>query len=196
MMRFLQSMDLYKGIILASLILTPGAGFWAWTLRKEIDRGIEALNSARKPGGEVSQIGNLEAQVENQRLLNKKMGDTSGDPRDFFVSWILKSVSGLRRDDFVLGAFQKLRGREKEGTEDTSVDIEFRLNGKDKVLQRDAIWAILLNLEQGSRTWKLRELKLRNKDVVDARGKAPAPEIGDAWSVDKMVFAVREPIKR
>ena len=195
--RFFQGMDLYKGIILASLLLTPGFGFWAWTLRKEIDRGTLAIHAARKRDGDLTSIGLYERQVENQREINRKMGDQGADPRDYFVTQILKSVNGLARSDFVISPIGRTP-RPREGVEDVYIDVEWRLGGKDKVLPRDAIWAVVLNVEQTLRTWKLRDLKIRNKDIEGSTRSAKEPplETGDNWVVERMQFAVREPAKR
>jgi hypothetical protein len=195
--RIISGMDLYKGIILASLVLTPGFGIWAWTLRNEIDRGHLAIHNARKRDGDLTTIGLYERQVENQREINRKMGDQGVNPLEYFVTQILRSVNGLRRDDFRLGNIQQQQ-RPREGTVDSMIDVEFQLGGKEKVLPREAIWAVMLNLEQTLRTWKLRELRIRNRDVLETTrtAKAPPPETGDDWVIERMQFAVREPLKK
>ena len=50
-MSFLKTMDLYKGIILMSVLLLPAGGWWVSKLQTEIEQCEDALYQATKNGG-------------------------------------------------------------------------------------------------------------------------------------------------
>lgn len=191
--KLFSNMDLYKGIILASVLLTPVAGFWAWSMNKEIQQGRTALQNTLKRGGEMETIGSFQKQIENQ--VKNTTGVIDTNYRTFFEQRVLESASeGLRRDQFVIGNKNETR----IGTNlDQSVEIEFKSGQNRMELPRAFIQAVCFNVESNSQAWKLRELWIRNKDTLDLRAnKAPPPETADIWRVDRLVFATREPAKR
>ena len=59
MKSFFQNLDLYKAIILGSLVLLPAVGFWAYHLDGQIEKGRVALENATKSRGDLVEIGNI-----------------------------------------------------------------------------------------------------------------------------------------
>src|SRR5690606_24732450 len=85
--------------------------------------------------------------------------------------------------------------------EDREVDLSFRDNRTKKPLNlpRDFISALIFNCESQSKTWKLRELRIRNadEDLETGRGAKAVPRtVDDIWSVEKMTYVRRQPESR
>lgn len=193
--KLFSNMDLYKGIIIASVVLTPVAGWWAWSMNQEIREGRVATHNALKRGGDLETIGIYQKQLMNlNNSVNKQL---QGNYRTFFEQQVLgaDASGGLRRDQFVIG--NKAEQRVVNNV-DYTVDLEFREGSKHLELKRDFIQAVCFNVEsQSGGAWKLRELHLRNKDTMDLRGsKAPPPELSDIWRINQMKFATREPASK
>jgi hypothetical protein len=190
--RLFADMDLYKGIILMSCVLTPVAGYWAWSMNKQIRQGRIAGNNAIRRGGDLETIGTYQKQIENQ--VERAGRQMVGNYLTFFEQQVLSSVKdgGLRRDQIVIGAPAD-RPTGRGNTLDRTVTLEFKTGANVLELPREFINAVCFNVELASPAWKLRQLKMTNKDTRELRGKAPPPETGDQWRVDRLVFATREP---
>jgi hypothetical protein len=206
-MNFLRSMDLYKAIVLLSLVLLPLGGWWVMRLDSKIVASKKAIDEAKRPGGLIEQIGSLQRKVEVVVQNKRSTSDSINDPRTYFEGQILAAGgSGLKTSDF-----QPAPAREEKATlaskqpiTDYVVDISWPR--KDLAVQMDFVYAVIFNCESGARmtgdtvqqsVWKLRELHLVN--ATDERlkqgFKTPPPELQDKWTIKKMSMARREPRK-
>lgn len=193
-----RDMDLYKGIILASLVLLPAAGWWAWSLDSRIRLGEQAIRAAET--SVLQAIGSLQAEVEEvqrNKLPGGGIGTGTGDHRVFFANQIRGSSSSpLSSNDFRITPENDLRVPRLNAI-DSEVTIEFKRSGKDDyALPRDYIMALLFNIESAQpQIWKLRHIKLRNEETqrLVSQKQAPPPEIGDMWLVDGLKYVRRSP---
>jgi len=191
MKNLFQNLDLYKVIILASLVLLPAVGFWAYRLNGEIELGRVAIRNALKEKGDLEEIGKYEKAVEEQkRNSDKEEGQESYSV--YFQKHIVHGAGRLRRVNFEIGAPQENQVKGK--AIDTVVPIKFQDENKALALTRDEILAIVFNCESQSPAWKLQELSIRNESV-GAQGKAPPPELEDKWIVGSMKFVSRRPLR-
>jgi hypothetical protein len=197
-MSWLRAIDLYKAIILGSILLAAAAGIWAWNMKRQVADGRIALAAARTPNGVLQQIGLLQKQIENHVANQRHV--VRGSPLDYFAETIYTSASpgsDFKRADFIVGSPNEVKNT-RLGTKDISVTIEFKRGGREAFpLPRPFLHAVVLNCEQKSQIWKLRDLRIRNKDLKDALAgsKAPPPETADEWLVESMTFACRQPDK-
>ncbi len=206
-MSLFRNMDAYKAIVLASIILTPVAGFWAWSLQKDIDLARKAANEATRRGGLLEQIGSLMKQRETIRS-NTQMQDAVKDHVLYFEKQVYQAArSGISRDDFTIGAASEQGGRQgKQEFLDKEVRIDFGRQGQgrqDFLLTQDFLYAVLYNCESGfsgdnpnpQSIWKLRSLTVVN--ATDERllqnHRTPPAELEDKWKVREMKFVRREP---
>lgn len=193
---FFRDMDLYKGIILASLVLLPAAGWWAWSLQTKVEKGELAIVQAERSGGLLQSIGSRQKEIEEVKV-NKRRGLGASDHRTFFQTRIIKSSpTPLSDDDYVIGV-EVDRSLRSLNAIDSEVSIEFKRRGREAfALPRDYINALLFNFENPPSIWKLRYLKLTNEDTKNLggrRGLAPPPELADSWLLDRLVYARRRP---
>jgi hypothetical protein len=205
--KFLRSLDLYKAIVLVSLVLLPVG----WYLVRGLDEQILACNrtltEAFKSGGLLEQIGALQRKVEVVAENQRVGGQSLTQPRTYFEGQILASVAGgLKSTDFQPQE-PKLENGElakgKQSITDFVVDVLW-LN-KDLSVTLDFIHAVLLNCEANTAAganvearqsiWKLRELHITNTtdDRLFTTFKTPPAEIADKWAIKTMKFARREP---
>lgn len=189
-----KTFDLYKLIIIASLVLSPAAGGWAYWLQGRIDDGQKALAHAKNPRGPLQAIGLLQQEIDGMRA---KSGSSQAetDPRTYFDVQVSKSSSGLKRNDYVINNLQDARVSDLKAV-DRQWSIEFKEGGKTHLpLARELITYVLHNIEGNSPAWRLRTLHLKNRETRElrSRGAKPPPEVSDEWFVDRMVFAKREP---
>ena len=187
MKSFFGDLDLYKVIIIGSLLLLPAVGFWAYHLDGQIKEGEQAIQKATRDGGTLSEIGKYQKAVDEQR--RNRANDAGLDAyTTYFQNNIIKGAR-LKSTDFHFSSPRESSvGRRAI---DTEVPIKF-----DKIiLSRDQILSILFNCESQSPVWKLRHLHIRNEDVrgSGSRGRTPPPELGDRWKIEQMVFASRRP---
>ena len=192
-----RDMDLYKGIILASLVLLPAAGGWAWWVVGRIEAGEQARMSAERRDGLLHQIGSLQREVEEvQESKIQTGGGPGGGHRRVFQGQIFdSSPTPMRTSDFTIGTEQDRRVSQLRAI-DSEVTIEFKRDGKEPyALPRDYITALLHNFENFSQVWKLRNLRIRNEEAQRLVGqkKAPPPELVDRWLVERLVMARRRP---
>lgn len=208
-MSFLRNMDLYKAIVLLSLVLLPLGGWLLNRQDEDIAACRKAIADATRPGGLIEQIGGLQRKVEIVVQNRHAMSDAIKDPGVYFQDQILAGVgSGLKSNDFTpmppREEVSTLKNS-KQRVADFVVDINWLR--KDPV-PMDFIYAVLFNCESGARAvsvgdpveqsvWKLRELVVENatgERLLSAR-KTPPPQLDDKWTIRRMSFVRREPKK-
>ncbi len=207
-MSFLRNLDLYKAIVLLSVVLLP-LGAW---LVKRLDDDIAAckrtIAEAKRPKGLVEEIGSLQRKVEVVVQNKRSTTDAIQAPGTYFEGQILAAGgAGLKVSDF-----NPKEPKEepwtmlpsKQRVADYVVDIDWVR--KDMVVPMDFVYAVLFNCESGARqagdaaqqsVWKLRELQLVNAtdEALLNRHNTPPPELQDKWIIRSMKFARREPRK-
>lgn len=203
-MSFFKDMDLYKGIILLSVILLPLGGWWISNLDEQIGQCEAALRTATKSGGYLEEIGKLQKQIEV--VAQNRRSVSIEDPRTYFEGQILAVSPDLKPDHFSPSQPKGENvtiGRQK--AVDQVVSIDWGRGGDRKEVKMDFVYAVLFNCESGARAggvsngppsvWRLRSLKLSNvtTDKIMGRKKTPPPEIDDRWYIKEMKFARREP---
>jgi hypothetical protein len=190
--------DLYKTIIIVSLLLLPVAGGGLYWLEQQITTGKRAIADAQRPRtGQLPTIARLVNEIET---LVKNAGRTATevDPTVYFEREIGTSAKQtLRRTDFRIDQINTVKHPETASI-DRQIKVDFLRDGKKFALPRDLVQAILFNIEARSPAWRLRSLNLRNEDTGGTKqlrtsGEKPNGEIADNWFVDTMVFARREP---
>ncbi len=191
-------MDLYKGIILFSILAIPAACYFAYSSQQNLIAGQKAMRDATRRGGILETIGEFSNRLAT--IKNAQLGSGGDQYRLFFEKQILDSAKdGIKRQDFTISN-EQVKKVAKLRAEDREVSISFRRSNKDEFpLPRSYINQVLLRSEASSRgVWKLRQLKIRNKEVLEtSRGKrAPPRTVADNWVVDRMVFARRQPERR
>lgn len=206
-MNFLRNMDLYKAIVLLSLVLLPLGGWMIKNQDDEIAACRKAIAEATRSGGLLEQIGSLQSQVEVVVQNRRSMSDAIKNPGTYFEDQILAAGgSALKANDF-----QPLAPKEETstlGTKQRIADhvVDVAWPRKDMTVPMDFVYAVLFNCESGARiaadqvqqsVWKLRELTIQN--ATDERlltgYKTPPPELADKWTIKTMKFARREPKK-
>lgn len=204
-MNFFRSMDIYKAIVLLSIVLLPLGGWWIMTLDEEIRLCTQAIAQAERPGGLIEEIGSLQKKIEIVAQNKRITSDAIADPRTYFEGQIMLSGSGLAANDFSPKSPReepaKMSG--KQQATDFVVDIDWR---KDLKVGLEFVYSVLFNCESGARrvgergpqsVWRLRELSLVNATTDrDIGNKVPPPELQDQWLIKSMSFARREPKKR
>ncbi len=196
MKNLFSDLDLYKIIILLSLVLIPVVGFWAYSLEGQLQEASRAISQAKKPGGTLEQIGQYQKAVEEQQRHQTKQGSAT-NPELYFDQQIRKASSGeggvaLSRSDFQITQKPDQSARRNKAV-DSLVSITWKKGGREQFsLSRDFILAVLFNCESQAPIWKLRELRMQNEEAT-GRGKVPPPEFQDKWKVSTMTFARRRP---
>lgn len=197
-MSLFRDMDVYKGIILASVLLIPASFGFAWWMDQRLVESETAIAAAvRRNSGDIEQIGTLRQNLETVKR-NTEVGGELDQPRRYFERRILLTAeSGLSSTDFSIGNQQR-NAATKERAVDMELEIDFKRAGKPLPLSRDFIRKMLKNCETGgSQVWKLRQLKMRNVDFLESmksRSKgAPKKTLEDDWLIEKLVFARRQP---
>jgi hypothetical protein len=188
--------DLYKWIIIVSLVAMPAVGGWLYWLQQQIDDGERAIANATRPRtGELQTIGRLLQEIENQA---RSAGNVSAeDPGIYFDKQIRAASQGtLARNDYKIDPVSAQPHRDTNSI-DRLYKIEFKRDNKAFALGRDLLQAVLFMIEANSPAWRLRSLAMRNDTTKEmrSRGTQPPPEIEDNWLVEKMEFARREPDK-
>jgi hypothetical protein len=207
-MSFLRSLDLYKVVILLSLLLLPVLGWYCMKLDDDIVASKKAIDEAKRPNGLLEQIGSLQKKVEVVVQNKRSTTDTINMPRNYFEGQILQAGgSGLKTSNFGLTDPKEepatISGS-KQRASDFVVDVTWPRNDFTPAL--DFIYAVIFNCESGAGAggmgagqsiWKLRELQLVNatEERLLTSHKTPPPELRDAWTIREMKFARREPRK-
>lgn len=198
-MNLFREMDLYKVIILVSLLLLPASlGFVYW-VDGEIDVAQRALQAAERRGGEIERIGGVQRQLETVEKNASKDRAAGGSHAVYFEQQIkTSSKDSLSANDFEISP-QSRSGVPGKSAQDMIVKISFRREGKTLDLPRDFIHAMTYNCEAGgAQIWKLRRLTMRNTDIakVSRARQAPPRTVADEWEIQTLEFARREPDTR
>lgn len=190
--------DLYKTIIVVSLLLLPVAGGGLYWLEQQITTGKRAIADAQRPRtGQLPVIARLVNEIES---LVKNAGRAAAEvnPEVYFEREIGTSAKQtLRRTDFRIDQINTVKHVETASI-DRQIKVDFTRDGKKFALPRDLVQAILFNIEARSPAWRLRSLTLRNEETGGTKqmrtaGDQPPGTIADNWFVDNMIFARREP---
>lgn len=206
-MNALRSLDLYKVVILLSVVVLPALGWWITQLDGEIELSHKAIREAKRKGGTLEQIGALQKTVELVVQNKLSASDTINMPRRYFEGQILQAGgANLKTSDFGLTDPKEepvsLPGSRQRAS-DFVVDVQWPRT--DFSVNLDFVYAVLFNCESGAGAgggvsqsiWKLRDLQLVN--ATDERlltgYKTPPPELADKWTIREMKFARREPRK-
>lgn len=198
-----KNMDLYKGIILASLLLLPvslGYLWWVNGKKEEAEKGLAAATAEKN--GELVRIGEILQRLDTVEK-NAARGGEREDSRIYFEKRITQSSEGgISANDFTISNEVETPVSGNNAAVDQVVSINFRRLGKEFDLPRAFIHAVILNCEQfGGQVWKLRSLKMRNTEAFEAsrgggKAKAPSKTVADDWRIEKLEFARREPKKK
>ena len=196
MKKIFADMDLYKGIILFSALAIPAAGVFAYMTNERLVSAKKSMVDARKSRGDLEMIGEFQKRLEEIKK-NSSRGNSGDQYRLYFERQITASATqGLKRSDFQISN-EKPRKVAKLRAEDVEVTIAFKKDGKDEFpLPRSFINTVLRRCEGNSNgVWKVRQLKMRNKEVFEnTRGKkAPPRTVADNWIINTLVFARRQP---
>lgn len=171
-MKLFSNFDLYKGVIVASLVLLPATGWWIQSTRAAIEKANKAVTEATKAGGLLEEIGALKQQlvvVERNRVSTSSQ---TGSTDLYFEGQIFRSgVSGqLQKDQFKISPprEENVMTGEKQPAKDVVVKIDWQpRGGKDFTFARDFLFAVLFNCESNARgagaaalpsIWKLYKL--------------------------------------
>ena len=201
-MSLFKDIDIYKAIIIGALVLLPGGGVLVWMQDEEVARAEAQLAKARQRGGVLEQIGTLDAELAT--IQRNTTGGAGGERHLLYFSRRVLETTGnagwLGANDFEIGNEESRRVSALKA-EDREVDLSFRDNRTKKPLNlpRDFISALIFNCESQSKTWKLRELRIRNadEDLETGRGAKAVPRtVDDIWSVEKMTYVRRQPESR
>jgi hypothetical protein len=203
----LRTMDLYKAIVLLSIVLLPVGGYLIKSQNEEIAACQKAIADATRPGGTLEEIGKLQRKVQVVVQNKRSMSDAIKDPSGYFQSQILAAGgSGLRTNDFqpLPPKTEAGAGSRVQKTSDHVVEVKW--TREDMVVPMDFVYAVLFNCESGASAsaeqvqqsvWKLRELTLENATEMRSLQayKTPPLELADKWIIKNMKFARREPVK-
>ena len=205
-MKFLREMDLYKAIVLLSVVLLPLGAWLIKGLNEEIAACRRTIVDATKPSGILEQIGSLQRKVEVVVQNRQSTTDAITAPGTYFEGQILAASAGggIKVSDFQPREPKGERATlpSKQNVEDFVVDIDWVR--RDMVVPLDFVFAVLFNCESGARAagdaaqqsvWKLRTLQIVNatNDALLNRHLTPPPELEDKWTIREMRFARREP---
>lgn len=206
MNKLFRDLDLYKGIVLAALLLTP-IGLWFVNAQQErIEACKRAISDATRSGGWLEEIGSLQRKVEIVVQNKRGMSDAIEKPTTYLEGQIIAAGgSALKSSDFVLQSPKVDPGTlpgSKQAVNDHVLDVLWPR--KDLSVPMDFLYAVLFNCESGAglaagqgqqSVWKLRTLEVLN--ATDERlmlaFKTPPAELQDRWAIRRMSFVRREP---
>lgn len=207
MKSILADIDLYKGIVLASLLLLP-IGAWAvYDRAQQIEACKQAIADATRGGGLLEEVGGLQRKVEVVVQNKRGVSDAIEKPATYFEGQITAAGGGnLKVSDFTLVG-PKVEGGTMPGTKqsinDHVLDVNWPRN--EFTAPMDFVYAVLFNCESGAgldptksqSVWKLRNIELVN--ATDERllqtYATPPAELQDKWKIRSMAFVRREPAK-
>jgi hypothetical protein len=207
----LPKLDLYKGVILASLVLLPAVGWWIKRTRDTIDATNRAITDATKPGGNIEEIGKLLKQLEVVETNRFNASAQLADPRVYFERQLfLSAQGGIARDAFSFKAEktdQVTLGKQHATDHIVPIDFTPTAGKKEFIFSRELLFAVLFNCESGfggekastvTSIWKLYSIKATNASLQKEASQqlTPPAEIEDRWLVTNLQFARREPSKR
>jgi hypothetical protein len=205
-MNLFRTMDLYKAIVLLSVVLLPVGGWLIKDLDNTIALSQKAITDATRTGGLLERIGGLQKKVEVVVANKRSTNDAIREPRQYFDGQILAAGgSSLKPTDFGVNPPREEATTLSKTQRVTDYVVDVTWNRKDPV-QMDFIYAVLFNCESGARAvgeqvqqsvWKLRELQFVNAtdDKAFSGNKTPPPQLEDRWQIKQLKFARREPRK-
>lgn len=205
MNRLFANMDLYKGIVLAALLLLPLGGWAVYDGARQIEACNAALAEATRSGGVLEEVGSLQRKVEVVVQNKRGVSDAIEKPTTYFEGQITAAGGGnLKVSDFTLVG-PKVEGGTMAGTKQSISDYVLDVNWprNDFAVPMDFVYAVLFNCESGAgldptksqSVWKLRNIELVN--ATDERllqtYSTPPAELQDKWKIRNMAFVRREP---
>lgn len=217
-MKFLRSLDLYKVIVLLSLVLLPVG----YLLVRRLDESILAckrtITEATRDNGLLEQIGALQRKVEIVDQNDTRSKVIVSQPRTYFEGQILGSAASganLKTSDFAPNEAPSENGVLQKGKQPitdhiVAIDWTNKDRNRELTVTLDFVYSVIFNCESGARSaasagaadgqrsiWKLRELELVNMtdEQLFSRHRTPPAEISDKWKIKQMKFARREPRK-
>ena len=194
----MKNLDLEKIIIILSLLLMPAVGAWIYMLDGDLVK-VDRAMASRQPM--IQEIHSLHRLIQKTKESLQDPEATSSNVRVYFQNRLVASQKGgesfLSRDQITVNegrSFDVLRGRTKIA-KDIEVKVEFAKGVRGGLtLPRSFVNACIVNCESRTPIWKLRSLKIENKDFRGLRGNAVPPlETADEWFVREMNFARRKP---
>lgn len=210
-MKILQNFDLYKGVILASLLLLPAAGLWIRSTQNAIERADTAIFNATKPGGYLEEIGKLQKQLRTVEDNRASASTQTGDASVYFAGQIFRSASSGQIDKNQFNIAPQREEPATTGKKQLVKDIIVKIDwaprgGKEFTFSREFLFAVLFNCESSARgkdsaplpsIWKLSSIKIVNASAskLMTQQLAPPAELQDEWIVSNLQFARREPRK-
>ena len=207
MSRFFRNMDLYKGIVLAALVLLPLGGWLVNGQTEAIAACKRTIAEATRPNGLLEEIGSLQRKVEVVVQNKCNMSAVIKEPANYFQSQLTAAGgASLKVSDYTIGQ-PKVEGGtlpgSKQKVQDTVIDIVWPR--KDFAVPMDFLYAVLFNAESGAgmdptksqSIWKLRNLEIANATDERLLGayNTPPAELQDKWNIRAMSFVRREPAK-
>lgn len=205
MNRLFANMDLYKGIVLAALLLLPLGGWAVYDGARQIEACNAAIAEATRGGGVLEEVGGLQRKVEVVVQNKRGVSDAIEKPTTYFEGQITAAGGGnLKVSDFTLVG-PKVEGGTMAGTKQSISDYVLDVNWprNDFAVPMDFVYAVLFNCESGAgldptksqSVWKLRNVELVN--ATDERllqtFSTPPAELQDKWKIRSMAFVRREP---
>lgn len=203
-MSLLRNMDLYKAIVLLSLVLLPLGGWMIKRQDDEIAACKKSIEEAVKSGGLLEQIGGLQRKVEIVVQNKRSMSDAIKVPGVYFQDQILAAGgTGIKSTDFQPQAPKEESFMLGNRTRVSDFVVDVSWHRKDPV-GMDFIYAMIFNCESGASAageavqqsvWKLRELTIENAtgERLLSAHKTPPAQLDDKWAIRKLSFARREP---
>lgn len=209
-MALLRNMDLYKGIVLLSLVLLPLGGWWVRDLQEQIDLSRIALANATRRGGLLEKIGQLQKKIETVAQNQRFASVVIDEPTQYFEGQILTSNASLATTDFSLAPPREVPERigNRQRVTDHVVRVDWKPGREQKAFDMSFVYAVAFNCESGAASgtsgiaspsvWRLYKLELDNStNAQDVRaGKVPDAELDDTWLIKEMEFARREPRRK
>lgn len=211
-MKLLQNLDLYKVVIVGSLVGLPAVGWWIKRTSDNIEAAQRAVTEATKKGGLLEEIGKLQEQLDIVQKNRRDTSDATGNTDLYFDGQIIRSAKdgNLDKNQYKINPAREepVQTSSKQAARDHIVKIDWLpRGGKDFSINREFLFAVLFNCESGARgpnvtqvpaIWKLYSLKITNVSLgrEASQQQAPPPTTEDEWVIGKMEFARREPAKR
>ena len=197
----MKKLDLEKVIIILSLLLMPVAGGWIYVMDKELKESQVAFRTCKAT---IEEIHGLHQLIKLTKEELDKPGEDIDDAAHYFANRAMASQktdqSIIKREEITVnkkGAESQVRRGKGVGPV-IGLDIEYGVDFGKKSLPRSFINAFIFNSEMHMPIWKLRNLKITNKDFkgLRAQGAPKDLEISDEWFVNDLTFARRKPITK
>jgi hypothetical protein len=210
-MKLFDNFDLYKGVILASLLLLPVTGWWIRSTQNAISLAEDSIYDATTQNGYLEEIGKLQKQLRTVEDNRASASTQTGNSSTYFEGQIFRSASSgqLDKNQFNISPprEENVTTGNKQAAKDTIVKIDWMpRGGKEFTFTREFLFAVLFNCESSARSkdsaplpsiWKLHSIKMVNATASKllSQQMTPPAELQDEWIVSNMQFARREPRK-